>query len=204
MEKFRLTLGEGENLLEGLLENAAAIGHDCGGSLACASCRVIVLEGIEHLRPASEDEVDMLDRSGGSAPEARLACQAIGAGGPLVVEVPAPPAAPLAATSPICITDRAAEHFRAQLAKHPAMAVRLAVEPAGCSGFSYRVDHAERIRDGDVVFESRGVRILVDPSSLPYVQGTTLDVVQEGLARRLRFDNPNARQSCGCGESFGT
>jgi iron-sulfur cluster assembly protein len=48
------------------------------------------------------------------------------------------------------------------------------------------------------------VRIAVDPASLPRVQGTTVDLVQEGLARRLRFDNPNARQSCGCGESFGT
>jgi iron-sulfur cluster assembly protein len=204
MEKFRLTLGEGENLLDGLLENAVALGHDCGGSLACASCRVIVLEGIEHLRPASDDEVDMLDRSGASAPGARLACQTVGAGD-LVVEIPARPAAPLAATSPIFITERAAKHFRAQLAKHPsAGAVRLSVEPTGCSGFSYRVDHAETIRDADVVFQSRGVRIVVDPSSLPYVQGTTLDVVQEGLARRVRFDNPNARQTCGCGESFGT
>jgi iron-sulfur cluster assembly accessory protein len=54
------------------------------------------------------------------------------------------------------------------------------------------------------VFESAGVRIAVDPASLPRVQGTTVDLVREGLARRLRFDNPNARQSCGCGESFGT
>jgi iron-sulfur cluster assembly accessory protein len=48
------------------------------------------------------------------------------------------------------------------------------------------------------------VRIAVDSASLPRVQGTTVDLVQEGLARRLRFDNPNARRSCGCGESFGT
>jgi len=82
------------------------------------------------------------------------------------------------------------------------MAVRLSVEPSGCSGFGYRVDSAAAIRDGDSVFESQGVRIVVDRESLPYVQGSMLDVVQEGLARRLRFDNPNARQTCGCGESF--
>jgi iron-sulfur cluster assembly protein len=55
-----------------------------------------------------------------------------------------------------------------------------------------------------VLFECSGVRVAVDPSSLPYVQGTTVRLVQEGLARRLRFDNPNAQQQCGCGESFAT
>ena len=205
MEKLRLTLDEGENLLEGLLEDGAALGHDCGGTLACASCRVVVLEGMKHLSPASEDELDMLDRSGASAPDARLACQTIGAGGELVVAIPSQPMPSCATTSPISISERAAKHFRAQLAKHPAaVAVRLSVEASGCSSFRYRVDHAEAIRDDDVVFESRGLPIAVDRSSLPYVQGTTLDVVQEGLARRLRFDNPNVRQTCGCGESFGT
>ena len=77
------------------------------------------------------------------------------------------------------------------------------LKAAGCSGFGYRVDPADVIRDDDQSFESHGVRIVVDAASLPYVQGTTLDVVDEGLARRVRFDNPNVRQSCGCGESFG-
>jgi iron-sulfur cluster assembly protein len=103
------------------------------------------------------------------------------------------------------LSEAAARHFAAQLAKRPgAVAVRLAVQPAGCSGYKYRVDHAEAIGAQDVVFESRGIRIAVDPASLPHVQGTTLDVVQDGLARRLRFDNPNAAQTCGCGESFNT
>jgi iron-sulfur cluster assembly protein len=61
---------------------------------------------------------------------------------------------------------------------------------------------ADAIRAGDTVFESQGIRIAVDAASLPYVQGTTLDLVQEGLARRLHFDNPNAGESCGCGKSF--
>lgn len=205
MGALNLTLNEGEVLLEALLKEGVALAHDCGGTLACASCRVLVLEGMEQLSPASEDELDVLERSSASVPGARLACQTTGTGGALIVEVPSAIVPSHATTSPISISERAAQHFRAQLAKHPAaVAVRLSVHPAGCSGFGYRVDHAEAIRDDDVVFESRGLRIAVDPSSLPYVQGTTLDVVQEGLARRLRFNNPNARQTCGCGESFGT
>ena len=105
---------------------------------------------------------------------------------------------------PVLVSARAAKHFAVQLAKHPgAIAVRLAVEAAGCSGFGYRVDPTDTVRDDDKVFESGGVRIVVNAASLPYLQGTTLDVVEEGLARRVRFDNPNARRSCGCGETFG-
>lgn len=202
MAEVTLTLAQGASLLEGLLEEGIAVGHDCGGSLACASCQVVVLKGVEHLAPASEDELDMLERSGAAA-GARLACQASGAGGELVVDIGARIPASGAASSPIRITERAAAHFRAQLARQPgAIAVRLSIEPSGCSGFGYRVDSALATCDGDSVFECHGVRVFVDRSSLPYVQGSTLDVVQEGLARRLRFDNPNARQTCGCGESF--
>ena len=91
------------------------------------------------------------------------------------------------------------------LDRHPdAAAVRLGVAPAGCSGLRYRVELAGAVCANDTVFESGGVRIAVDAASLPLVQGTRLDLVQEGLAQKLRFDNPNARSSCGCGESFGT
>jgi iron-sulfur cluster assembly protein len=202
MAKVSVTLAPGASLLDALLQNGIAVGHDCGGSLACASCQVVVLQDTARLAPPSEDERDMLDRSC-AATGARLACQATGAGGEVMVDIGARLAASAAAMSPIQVTQRAAAHFRTQLAKEPgALAVRLSVEPSGCSGFGYRVDSATAIRDGDRVFDSHGVRILVDRESLPYVQGSMLDVVQEGLARRLRFDNPNARQSCGCGESF--
>jgi iron-sulfur cluster assembly protein len=204
---IRLSLAQGETLLEGLLGESVALEHECGGTLACASCRVIVREGLEKLDAATEDELDMLERAGTTDPGARLACQARGAGD-VVLEIPGriPAPAPTLAGRilPVLLTEAAARHFSAQLAKHPgAVAVRLRVQPSGCSGFGYRVDPADRVRPGDVAFESRGIRVVVDSESLPRVQGTMLDIVQEGLARRLRFDNPNARSSCGCGESFG-
>jgi len=122
----------------------------------------------------------------------------------VVVELPkATVPGRVAGSSPVSVSERAATYLAAQLARHPgAVAVRLAVEPSGCSGLGYRVDPVHFIGERDKVFENGGVRIAVDPLSLPHVQGTRIDLVQEGLARRLRFDNPNVRQSCGCGESF--
>lgn len=207
MATLVLPLGEGEIVLERLLKEGVALAHDCGGTLACASCRIIVRQGMEALSPASEDEKDMLEKASCLEPGSRLACQAVGAGGDLVLEIPQdlPPALALEGTPrDIALSAAAARHFAAQLATRPgAVAVRISVRPAGCSGYRYNVDHAEAIGAQDAVFESKGIRIVVDPASLRYVQGTTLDVVQEGLSRRLRFDNPNATQTCGCGESFG-
>jgi iron-sulfur cluster assembly protein len=199
-----------KSLLDTLLAGGVALAHECGGKLACATCRVIVRQGLASLDPAGDDELDMLDTAGVPEPGARLACQAIAVGGDLVIEIPQMaarvPAAPTSARAlPVLLTSRAARHLAAQLTKRPAVAaVRLGVAPAGCSGLSYRVDFADAIHEDDVVFESEGIRIAVDAASLPRVQGTTLDLVQEGLAQRLRFDNPNARSTCGCGESFGT
>ncbi|MEO8185943.1 MAG: iron-sulfur cluster assembly accessory protein [Burkholderiaceae bacterium] len=203
MENLKLRLGEGEVLLEHLLRRDVDIAHDCGGVLACTSCRVVIREGLEHLQTPSTEELDLLDRADSRVRNERLACQVRGAG-ELVVAIPRSEAPVRAILRPVFVTARAAKHLAAQLAKHPrALAVRLAAQPSGCSGFRYRVDPTDAVQEGDRVFDSGGVRIVVDATSLPYVQGTTLDVVEEGLARRLRFDNPNARQSCGCGESFG-
>lgn len=204
MDSLCLTLEPDERLLDGLLKSGAPLAHDCGGVLACSSCRVTVRSGSENLSPASEDEIDMLDRAGVDDPSSRLACQATGSG-TLRVEIPRMEAPRGEETLPVKVTPQAAAFLAGQLAKHPAsVAVRLAVAPSGCSGLRYRIDPADALREGDKVFLSHGLRIAVDAASLPFVQGATLDVVQEGLSRRLRFDNPNARQTCGCGESFGT
>jgi iron-sulfur cluster assembly accessory protein len=203
MNSISLTLNAGETLLDRLLREGVDIAHDCGGVLACSSCRVSIREGLERVGPASQDELDLLDRAEALTPDARLACQVSG-GGELVLDIPRNEVPTRTAVRPLSLTERAARHFAVQLEKCPgALAVRLAAVASGCSGFRYRVDPAYSLHADDRVFESRGIRIVVDASSLHYVHGTTLDVVEEGLARRVRFDNPNARQNCGCGESFG-
>jgi iron-sulfur cluster assembly protein len=180
------------------------IGHDCGGALACASCRVLVHEGLGRLREASEEELDMLERAGELIENARLACQVKGVPTELSIEIPRREAPRAAAVQPLTVSARAARHLAAQLVRYPgATAVRLSVERRGCSGFAYRVDPAQSVRESDAVFESCRLRVVVDAQSLPYVYGTLIDLAEQRLARRLRFDNPNARQSCGCGESFG-
>ena len=78
MEILKLSLDEGEILLGRLLQDGVDIAHDCGGVLACSSCRVVVREGLERLDAASDDEIDMLDRAGVAEPGARLACQVEG------------------------------------------------------------------------------------------------------------------------------
>ena len=191
-------------LLERLLSDGVEIAHECGGVLACASCRVVVREGLERLPEPSADELDMLERAGAAAPGARLACQVRGIASEIALDIPRPQAAPPASIRPVSVTPRAARHLLAQLAKHPgAVAVRLSVEPAGCSGFRYRVDPGHAVGESDTVFHAEGVRVAIDAASLPYLHGTTIDLAEAGLARRLRFDNPNARTGCGCGESFG-
>lgn len=200
-----VALAEREVLLDRLLEDGVAIAHDCGGALACSSCAVVIAEGGQDLPAASEDELDMLDRGDVAAPGARLACQVSGAA-ELVVAVPARelPQAVTESRLPVTVSEQAARFLARQLAAHPgAVAVRLAIQPSGCSGFGYRVEHADSIGEGDAVFEAHGVRVAVNAKSLPFVQGTKIDLVKEGLSSRLRFDNPNALQSCGCGESFG-
>jgi iron-sulfur cluster assembly protein len=205
MDQLTITLGNGETLLDGVLKGGAALSHECGGKLACATCCVVIDQGREALNRPSEDELDLLDRAGVVADGARLACQAFGVG-EVVVRVPRLEApSPQRSMLPIVFTADASVFLRVQLRKHPgSIGMRLAVTPAGCSGLRYRVDPVETVGAHDVMLECGGLRVVVDPVSLPFIQGCTVRLAREGLARRLRFDNPNARQSCGCGESFRT
>ena len=200
--RLALTLPAVGTLLDAVLAQGVDIAHDCEGTLACGACRLVVRGGADGLNPAGEDELDMLDRSFAYEDGARLACQVSGAG-ELEIEIPVLEARAAGTPGTVKVTPRAGAHLASQLARHPqALAVRLAVVAAGCSGLRYRVEPATSLAADDAVFEAGPVRIAVDPRSLPHVQGTLVDLAPEGLARKLRFDNPNARHSCGCGESF--
>lgn len=103
----------------------------------------------------------------------------------------------------IKLTEAAASRIRDQLGKRGrGMGLRVGVKASGCSGYSYVIDYADEITQSDQVFEDHGVRLVVDAQSLPLLEGTTLDFQREGLNQMFRFLNPNAKDACGCGESF--
>lgn len=103
----------------------------------------------------------------------------------------------------VTLTLKAAEHVRRYLAKRAkGIGLRLGVKTTGCSGLAYQLEYADHIQETDQVFESHGVKILIDAKSLPYLEGTELDFVKEGLNEGFKFQNPNERDRCGCGESF--
>jgi iron-sulfur cluster assembly protein len=103
----------------------------------------------------------------------------------------------------ITLTERAASHVQKFLGQQGgAIGLRLGVKRTGCSGLAYVVNVAETIDDDDAVFDSAGIKVVVDPDSLQYIDGTEVDYVQEGLNEAFLFRNPNAAGECGCGESF--
>ena len=80
--------------------------------------------------------------------------------------------------------------------------LRVGVKGGGCSGFSYVLDLTEQQKDTDEVFEQHGIKVICDPKSLLYLNGTTVDFRDEIMGRGFVFNNPNATSSCGCGSSF--
>ncbi|MFN3397639.1 MAG: iron-sulfur cluster assembly protein IscA [Sulfurimicrobium sp.] len=103
----------------------------------------------------------------------------------------------------ITITEQAAQHVSNFLAKRgKGVGLRLGVRTSGCSGMAYTLEFADEIGADDVQFESHGVKVLIDAKSLPYLDGTELDYTREGLNEGFRFNNPNVKNACGCGESF--
>jgi len=103
----------------------------------------------------------------------------------------------------ISITENAATRVQDFLSKRgEGVGVRLGVKTTGCSGLAYTLEFVDDIEDSDQVFDSQGVRIIVDSKSLVYLDGTELDFVKEGLNEGFQFNNPNVKDSCGCGESF--
>ena len=102
----------------------------------------------------------------------------------------------------ITLTEPAAQRIAGQLEKNNAVALRFAAKESGCSGYSYVMDFAEVIDENDQVFQQHGVKVVVDPKSLPLLSGTQIDYVSEGLNQTFKFSNPAVTDQCGCGESF--
>jgi iron-sulfur cluster assembly protein len=103
----------------------------------------------------------------------------------------------------VTLSETAAKHVNRYLAKRAkGIGVRLGVKTTGCSGLAYKLEYVDEQLPEDIVFEDRGIKVLVDPKSLPYIEGTVLDYTREGLNEGFKFSNPNERDRCGCGESF--
>jgi len=103
----------------------------------------------------------------------------------------------------ITMTEAAAERVKSFMQKRGGgVGLRLGVKTTGCSGMAYVMEYADTIEDDDVVFDDQGVKILVNPKSLVYLDGTELDYAREGLNEGFQFKNPNVKDECGCGESF--
>lgn len=103
----------------------------------------------------------------------------------------------------VTLTEKAAEHVARFIAKRGrGVGVRLGVKTTGCSGLAYKLEFVDEVASEDLSFESHGVKVLVDPKSLPYIDGTELDYAREGLNEGFKFNNPNVKSECGCGESF--
>ena len=103
----------------------------------------------------------------------------------------------------ITLSPRAAQRVQNFIEKRgKGVGLRLSVRTSGCSGMAYTMEFADEFQDDDLRFESNGVTVLVDPKSLVYLDGTELDFVREGLNEGFKFNNPNSKAECGCGESF--
>ena len=106
----------------------------------------------------------------------------------------------------IVLTDKAVEMVKDAMQREglAGYGIRVGVQGGGCSGFQYSMDFEEKAKDGDVTLEQAGVRLYVDSMSSMYLQGVTIDYVQGLQGAGFKFNNPNAKNTCGCGSSFST
>lgn len=103
----------------------------------------------------------------------------------------------------ITLTEAAANRVETFLANRgKGVGLRLGVKTTGCSGMAYTLEFVDQLNEEDTAFDSNGVKIIVDPKSLVYIDGTELDFTKEGLNEGFKFNNPNVKDECGCGESF--
>jgi len=110
----------------------------------------------------------------------------------------------MAATPPLTLTDAAAERVKTLVAAapEPAVGLRIGVKARGCSGMSYDVQYAKEKGPFDEVVEEKGAVIFIDPGAVLYLIGSRMDYADDSFQSGFVFDNPNAKGTCGCGESF--
>ena len=103
----------------------------------------------------------------------------------------------------LTLTEKAAKHVQKSLTNRgKGIGLRLGVKTSGCSGMAYVMEFVDNIEENDQVFESQGVKIIVDPKSIVYLDGTELDYVRAALNEGFHYNTPNVKDECGCGESF--
>ena len=103
----------------------------------------------------------------------------------------------------ITLTESAAGHVQRSLSKRgKGVGLRVGVRTSGCSGMAYKLEFVDAVNPEDHEFVSHGIKVVVDPKSLPYIDGTELDYTREGLNEGFKFRNPKVKDECGCGESF--
>jgi len=103
----------------------------------------------------------------------------------------------------LSVTENAARQIEKQLQKRGnGLGLRLGVKPAGCSGYAYVLDYADQIDNDDIVFDQHNIKVLVKAQDLDKLNGIELDYSKEGFSEAFKFNNPNVKGMCGCGESF--
>jgi iron-sulfur cluster assembly protein len=103
----------------------------------------------------------------------------------------------------VTVTENAANQIKKQIEKRGnGLGLKLAVKKSGCSGYAYVLDYADTLQEDDHVFENFGVSVIVSQNDLEFVEGIELDYRREGINEAFKFNNPNVKGTCGCGESF--
>lgn len=103
----------------------------------------------------------------------------------------------------VVLTESAAKQIQKQIEKRgKGLGLKLGVKTSGCSGFAYTIDYADELQNGESVFETFGVKVVVADENLTALDGLVLDYAKEGINEAFKFNNPNVKGTCGCGESF--
>ncbi|OYQ80589.1 iron-binding protein IscA [Ignatzschineria sp. F8392] len=102
----------------------------------------------------------------------------------------------------LIVTEAARKQLAKNLGESSAEAIKIALQKSGCSGYKYYIDFCDQVDEKVVVIEETPVKIVAEPDILPYLESVTLDYIQDGINRMFKFQNPEAKAECGCGESF--